>query len=74
MVSPLLKKRPCRNGCVGNDRLSLHRRLQLLTKSAGNALPLIVLMDIQPVQVAGLVHIAKAYDGLPIQGNQCPVL
>ncbi len=60
MVSAMLEKQLCRDGSVCRECLSSREALQFVADRRCNTLPLIVLMDIQPVQIAGLIHVPKA--------------
>ena len=62
-VAPLFKKGAGGNGGMGNHSggaLAAGVLLQGLGQLGGNALALVVLMDIEPVQIAGRIHIRKA--------------
>ena len=49
--SPAVGKRFCRNGCVGCNRLSRHGSFQRIADCGSAPPPLIVLVNIEPVQI-----------------------
>lgn len=67
----MLEKRLCRSGGVRCDRLSGCKALQFVADRRCNTLPLIVLMDIQPVQIAGLIHVPKTNNFAIFYCNDC---
>lgn len=52
----MLEKQLCRDGSVRCDYLSGCKALQFVADRRCNTLPLIVLMDIQPVQIAAFIQ------------------
>lgn len=72
-VSAMQEKRPCRDGSVCRECLSSREALQFVADRRCNTLPLIVLMDIQPVQIAGLIHVPKADNLAAFCRNDRPV-
>lgn len=73
MVSAMLEKQLCRDGSVCRECLSSREALQFVADRRCNTLPLIVLMDIQPVQIAGLIHVTKANNFAIHHGDNRPV-
>ena len=73
MVSAMLEKQLCRDGSVRCDYLSGCKALQFVADRRCNTLPLIVLVDIQPVQIAASIHVPKADDRTVFCGNNRPV-
>ena len=49
--SPAVGKRFCRNGCVGCNRLSRHGSFQRIADCGSAPPPLIVLVNIEPIQI-----------------------
>ena len=63
-VAPFFKEGFGGNGGVGGDTIGTHRLFQCVTEGRSYASPLVILMHIQPVQVAIRFYIPKA-DDLP---------
>lgn len=59
-IAPLYEKGLGRQGCIGGEGPRVAVPLQKIAQCRCNALPLIILMDIEPVEVACRVHIRKA--------------
>ena len=72
-VSAMQKKRFCCDKGVRRDGLSVRETLQFVADRRCNALSLIVLADIQPVQIAGLIHVPKADNLAAFCRNDRPV-
>ena len=70
-VSAMLEKRLCRNGGVRCDRLSGCKALQFVADRRCNALPLIIFVDIQPVQITSLIHVPKTNNFAIFYCNDC---
>lgn len=58
-ISSVFKKWPCRNRSMGYNFLYRAGLLQLVTKHRSNALPLVIFVNIQPIQIARLRNVAK---------------
>ena len=60
-VSSLLKKRPGRNGGVGQD-ISLDMSFQPAAESSGDSLPLVLFVDVETIQISGFINVPKTCD------------
>ena len=67
----MLEKRLCRNGGVRCDRLSGCKALQFVADRRCNALPLIIFVDIQPVQITSLINVPKTNNFAIFYCNDC---
>ena len=66
----MFKERPGSHGGVCCKYTGVHGLFQSITERRGNAVPLEVLVNIQPVEIAGTVHITEANDGVSLNGNE----
>ena len=72
MVSAMLEKQLCRDGSVCRECLSSREALQFVADRRCNALPLIIFVDIQPVQITSLIHVPKANNFAIHHGDNRP--